>query len=383
MLDPAPAHHRCTTSPDGPIPILTINMRGLTLLTNAACALFASSVFAAPAACLAPSYSTNVSTTSTSTSSAPALSTVYQFPAGSGAWVENIAERANGQLLITRMFTPELWLIDPSSGSAQLLYSFPDANSVTGITPTGNADEFAVAVGNVDAATFTPEAGSWSTWKVSLKGSKATASLITKLPEAKFLNGMGFFPAGQATGLLITDSVVGGIWAVDLATGAHSLALQDDTMLAPAGATFAVGIDGFRIKGNSLYYTVFAGGVLRRIDVEFPSAAALAAGTATLKQNAVQELANTGGSFDDLDVAADGTVYVTTNPENTVVKVAAAGGKPTLVAGNIGSLDLAGASSALLSKVAANVLYVTTSGGVAAPVNGTLSEAGKIMKIVL
>ena len=118
---------------------------------------------------------------------------------------------------------------------------------------------------------------------------------------------MGSFDAGASKGLLITDSVVGGIWAVDLATGAASLALQDDTMLSPAGATFAVGIDGFRIKGNYLYYTVFAGGILRRIQVEFPSAADLAAGTATLKQIAVDELANTGGSFDDLDVAADGT----------------------------------------------------------------------------
>ncbi|KAH6618966.1 hypothetical protein C7974DRAFT_297753, partial [Boeremia exigua] len=313
--------------------------------------------------------------------SAPALSTIFQFPAGSGAWVENIAERANGKLLVTRMFTPELWLIDPSTGSAELVYSFPDANSVTGITPTGNNDEFAVAVGNVNAATFTPEAGSWSTWRVNLSGSKATATLITKIPEAKFLNGMGAFKTGGSKGLLITDSVVAGIWAVDLDTGATSLALQDDSMLSPAGATFAVGIDGFRVKGNNLYYTVFAGGVLRRISVEFPSAADLAAGTAILKQIAVDELANTGGSFDDFDVAADGTVYVTTNPENTVVKVAAAGGKPTLVAGNVGSLDLAGASSALLSTVATNVLYVTTSGGVAAPVNGTLSEAGKIMKI--
>ncbi|KAJ8108416.1 hypothetical protein OPT61_g8189 [Boeremia exigua] len=356
-------------------------MRGLTSLVSVACALFASSVIAAPAACRA---AVNVTATATpSTSSAPALSTVYQFPAGSGAWVENIAERSNGELLVTRMFTPELWLINPSTGSAELVYSFPDANSVTGITPTGNNDEFAVAVGNVDAATFTPEAGSWSTWRVNLSGSKATATLITKLPEAVFLNGMGVFSAGESKGLLITDSVVGGIWAVDLATGASSLALQDDTMLSPPGAPFAVGIDGFRIKGDVLYYTVFAGGVLRSIQVEYPSAADLAAGTATLKQIEIKELANTGGSFDDFDVAADGTVYVTTNPENTVVKVAANGGKPTLVAGNAGSLALAGASSALFSKVAANVLYVTTSGGVAAPVNGTLSEAGKIMKIVL
>ncbi|KAF3008851.1 hypothetical protein E8E13_010903 [Curvularia kusanoi] len=356
-------------------------MRGLTFLANAACVVFAGAVFAAPT-CAAPAYAAAVPKTTT-TSPAPALSTIYQFPAGSGAWVENIAERPNGQLLITRMFTPELWLINPSTGSADLVYSFPDANSVTGITPTGNPDEFAVAVGNVDAATFTPESGSWSTWKVKMTGSKATATLITKLPKAAFLNGMGSFKAGARKGLLITDSVVGGIWAVDLATGANSLALQDDTMLAPAGATFAVGIDGFRIKGNYLYYTVFAGGVLRRIQVQYPSAAALAAGTATLKQIAVDELANTGGSFDDLDVAADGTVYVTTNPENTVVKVAAAGGKPTVIAGNAGSLALAGASSALLSKVAHNVLYITTSGGVAAPVNGTLSEAGKIMKLIL
>jgi hypothetical protein len=185
-----------------------------------------------------------------------------------------------------------------------------------------------------------------------MTGNKATVTLITKLPKAAFLNGMGSFDAGASKGLLITDSVVGGIWAVDLATGANSLALQDDTMLSPAGATFAVGIDGFRIKGNNLYYTVFAGGILRRIQVEFPS-------------------------------AADGTAYVVTNPENTVVKIAAAGGKPTLVAGNIGSLALAGASSALLSKVTPNVLYITTSGGVAAPVNGTLSESGKIMKLIL
>lgn len=356
-------------------------MRGFTLLANVSCALFAAKAFAAPAACPASAYAT-VTVTSTA-SSAPALSTIYQFPAASGAWVENIAERPNGQLLVTRMFTPELWLIDPATGSAELVYSFPDVNSVTGITPTGNEDEFAVAVGNVDAATFTPAAGSWSTWRVNLSGSKATASLITELPKATFLNGMGAFNAGESKGLLITDSVVGGIWAVDLATGANSLALQDDTMIAPAGATFAVGIDGFRIKGDSLYYSVFAGGVLRRIDVVFPSAADLAAGTATLEQIAVEELANTGGSFDDFDVTADGTVYITTNPENTVVKVAAGGGKPTLVAGNLKSLDLIGASSALLSKVAANVLYVTTSGGVAAPVNGTLSEAGKIMKIVL
>lgn len=350
-------------------------MRGITIIAETVCALFATTGVALPAGCPA-----SVATASTST---PALSTVYQFPAGSGAWVENIAERSNGQLLVTRMFTPELWLIDPSTGSARLVHSFPGANSVTGITPTGNNDEFAVAVGNVDPATFTPEAGSWSTWKVDMSEADGNATLITALPKAKFLNGMGSFKAGKSNGLLITDSVVGGIWAVDLATGANSLALQDNTMIAPADATFAVGIDGFRIKGNYLYYTVFAGGILRRIKVEYPSAANLTAGTATLKQIAVEELANTGGSFDDLDVAADGTVYVTTNPENTVVKVAAAGGKPTLVAGNGGSLALAGASSALLSKVAKNVLYVTTSGGVAAPVNGTLSEAGKIMKIVL
>lgn len=353
-------------------------MRGLTFLANAACVLFAA---AAPTGCPASAHAAAVP--NATVSSAPALSTIYQFPADSHAWVENIAERSDGQLLVTRMFTPELWLINPSTGSAELVHSFPDANSVTGITPTGNEDEFAVAVGNVDAATFTPETGSWSTWKVKMTGNKATVTLITKLSKAAFLNGMGSFDAGASKGLLITDSVVGGIWAVDLATGANSLALQDDTMLSPAGATFAVGIDGFRIKGNYLYYTVFAGGILRRIQVEFPSATDLAAGTATLKQIAVDELANTGGSFDDLDVAADGTAYVVTNPENTVVKIAAAGGKPTLVAGNIGSLALAGASSALLSKVTPNVLYITTSGGVAAPVNGTLSEAGKIMKLIL
>jgi hypothetical protein len=39
---------------------------------------------------------------------------VYQFPT-KPTWVENIAVRPNGQLLVTLLTSPEVWLINPTN----------------------------------------------------------------------------------------------------------------------------------------------------------------------------------------------------------------------------------------------------------------------------
>jgi hypothetical protein len=68
---------------------------------------------------------------------------VYQFP-NNGSWIENLAERPDGQLLFTRSDDPNLYLIDPKSVSAKLVHLFPDANGLTRITEI-KSDVYAVA----------------------------------------------------------------------------------------------------------------------------------------------------------------------------------------------------------------------------------------------
>jgi hypothetical protein len=75
----------------------------------------------------------------------PAIRTVYEFP--NETWVENIAVRRNGNLLVTLIGVPEVWEIDAFTSQAELIQSFPDANTVSGISKVED-DVFAVAVGN-------------------------------------------------------------------------------------------------------------------------------------------------------------------------------------------------------------------------------------------
>lgn len=44
---------------------------------------------------------------------------------------------------------------------------------------------------------------------VDMSGANASVTLITTLPEAKFLNGMSSFQAGESKGLLVADFVGG------------------------------------------------------------------------------------------------------------------------------------------------------------------------------
>jgi hypothetical protein len=40
-------------------------------------------------------------------------------------WVENLAARSNGKILVTLLNTPQVWEIDPTCDSAELLHEFP------------------------------------------------------------------------------------------------------------------------------------------------------------------------------------------------------------------------------------------------------------------
>lgn len=87
----------------------------------------------------------------------PSIRTVYQFPNASHA--ENIAVRANGQLLVTAFDIPTIYQISPTGlATAQALHTFPHVLGLFGIAEV-RKDIYAVVAGNLSLATFSPDPG--------------------------------------------------------------------------------------------------------------------------------------------------------------------------------------------------------------------------------
>jgi hypothetical protein len=82
----------------------------------------------------------------------PTLHDIWQFPLGT--WVENLAVRTNGQLLVTLLSQPELYHVDPFQKTAPtLIHSFPNASGLLGIAEIED-DVFAVVAGNWSTTTL-------------------------------------------------------------------------------------------------------------------------------------------------------------------------------------------------------------------------------------
>lgn len=302
------------------------------------------------------------------------VETLYQFP-NNGSWVSNLALRKDGSLLLTRLDVPEVWSVDTTSGDATLAHSFPNVTGCFGISEIDD-DVFAVVTGNFSTKTYAPTPGSFSLEKLDFKTSgedtnralaAPTASKIAALPEAQALNGMATF-SRESNLVLIADSPKGVAWKVDTKTGDYSVALNDTTMLPAAGQALPLGINGLKVLGDYVYYTSTTRMEYCRVKVHDDATAA-----------GDYEVIASGFLPDNLDVTSDGTAYLATDPQNSVVRVTKFG-QISLVAGGQLSTEIPGASSCRLSDDQ-KTLYVGTSGGQVAPVLGTFMEPGKVVKI--
>ena len=304
--------------------------------------------------------------------------TVYEFP--NGTWVENIAVRPNGQLLVTLLQpTPDLYLIDPFKTEASILiHRFPNALGALGITET-DPDVFAVNTGN-----FTTEIvpGSFSVWKVDMRtfdastGSPATVAKITDIPEAQLLNGATLL--NQDLGIvLLAESIGGFVWGLNTRTGQYAKVLEDPLTKTIAGPQ-PVGINGLHVRDDFVYFTNSAQTLLAHVPVH------VANGTAA---GSYEVVARFNTSFvDDFALGARNIAFVATNFDNTIVEVRTAGknaGTSKIVEGNVGSTAFAGTTAAAFGRTLFDrrVLYITTTGGLGAPVNGSIVEGGKVLAV--
>ena len=312
--------------------------------------------------------------------SPPPTRAVYQHSA-KGSWFENIAVRSSGELLVTRIDAPEVWVINPQTGASSVLAAFDHdvkLRSAMGITELA-PDIWAIGVGRYDHSDGGATDGSWEIWKLDLTGSRPLTSMLTRLPEAGMINGL---TSWNENTVLAADSMHGKIFRIDAHSGAYSVALDDTaTMAPPADAPVQIGINGIRVHNGYIYYTNTTLMSLFRIPVD-----------EELRPRGPAQTQATGLVPDDFCFDSDdqNVLYVTGNVSNIVSKVKLSSDNPSLSApetlvGDPLGLEMAGATACAFGRGPSDrrILYVVTCGGVAAPIKGETFEGAKVVAVDL
>ncbi|KAK3360969.1 hypothetical protein B0T24DRAFT_539996 [Lasiosphaeria ovina] len=316
------------------------------------------------------------------TSALAPVSTVYSFP--NGSFVENLAVRSNGEILVTRTTSAELVLVDPRRpGCAAVVYNFTAAglSGMTGITEYA-PDVFAVLAGDYHFGKSVG-VGSWTVFSVDLRGVRLSnvgcralaggnlprVRKVALVKESQLLNGLA--PHGRY--VLASDTFAGLIYRVDMAKGAYAVAINS-TYLSKLATPH--GVNGIRVVGDTLYFANSGQSIL----VKVPLAAD---GSAAGPYTVIAHNEGPAAHYDDFAVDAEGSIYAVTASANTLVKVSADGRTQTVVAGNWNSTDIAEGTSAAFGRTAcdSHVLYVTTVGGLLGPINGTVIIPGALVSI--
>jgi len=303
-----------------------------------------------------------------------AIRTIYEFP--NETWVENIAVRSNGNLLLNLLSTPTLYELNPfnpAPGSAELLHTFPFATGLAGIAEI-EPDVFAILAGNWSLETFSTTPGSWSVWKADFRhGDIPAISKIADVTKASFLNGMTLLAPGSPF-LLIADSVLGVVWRLNYLTSEYEIILQSPLM-QPIDEAPILGINGIHVFNSSVYFTNSFKGLFAKVPVtlEGPNA-----GSATGEYEVVAK----NGVGDDFIFDKEGNAYITQDPSDALQLVNQEG-QVTVLAGNTNSTLLEGDTADAFGRTKSdeNILYVVTNGGIAKPVPGTQIVGGKVIAV--
>ncbi|KAH8691244.1 hypothetical protein BGW36DRAFT_387931 [Talaromyces proteolyticus] len=302
----------------------------------------------------------------------PATRTVFEFPFRS--WVENIAVRAKGDLLVTLIDHPELHLINPfKPNNTTIVSSFPNVLGLLGIAEY-DIDQFAVVAGNWSYVTDETTAHSYSIWRVDMRRFEAidgevlqpaVVEKVVDIPEAIFLNGMTTLSSIEKT-ILVSDSGIGAVWRVDIANRGYQVVIEDKTM--EPGPPYNLGINGLHLRDHYLYYTNSALELFCRMPVKPDGTSA---GNA--------EVLVTNHLGDDFTFDRSGNAYVTQDPGNALYKVTFEGNVSTILGGPDDPL-IEGDTAAQFGRTVADshILYITTNGGLVNPVDGP-AVGGKVV----
>ena len=296
--------------------------------------------------------------------SAPVITDLWDFP--NGTWVENLALRSNGQILVTLVTSPQIYQVDPTRAQpAKLVHTFPGYLGLLGITEV-QPDVFYVVAGNFSTVTFESTPGSYSVFEVDLatyaSGTQAAVSKIADFPESNTLNGMTTL---DSCNVLIADSGLGAVWKLNVDTGATCKVISDPLMDPnPAAGAPPLGINGVQVKNSTLYFTNTDQAIYASIPINTE-------GTAT---GPAETLTTNIVSVDDFGFAPTGIQLFAGNSE--LRRVPPGGGDVDAVSDNP---LFAGSTAVKINEKV--VAFVTTNGGIEQYRSRVFTNPGKLVSV--
>ena len=302
----------------------------------------------------------------------PLLTThvVYQFPLPT--WIENLAVRSNGQILLTILTKPELYLLDPANPEkVTLVHTFSEVGILSGIVEVED-DVFYVAGGNYSLETFKGEHSSGRIWEVDMKSfdtdSKATIKEIAHLTGSGLLNGMEALKYSE-NAILLADSEVGCVWKVNVKDGKIEKVIDVDEMKPPPPPELQLGINGLKVRDGYLYWTNTAKQLFCRVTIDEDGEA-----------HGDPQILETDTLVDDFCFDKKGNAWLAQHGLN-VIGVVKVGGGVITAAGKADELTIAGSTACQFGRKGdEHILYVATCGGLSAPVDGKM-EGGKVVAV--
>ena len=318
-------------------------------------------------------------------------------------WLENLAIRPNGSILVTDLYQPNLYQVNPflpSNATPNLIYTFPRYLSLIGIVET-SPDVFAVIAGNYSIFTPPkgPKPGSFAVWLVDLHThpDSPIVSKIQDFPQASLLNGMVYLPP-PAHSLLITDSILGQIFKLNMTTNESSVAVESP--LFKNCTSVAIGINGLKVSPDHrrLFFTNDDCTYFGTVPINPHS------GTATGPAEIVAGSSIVGNvSLDDfalhhhqpsqagLDEYTAYLAIVQNQVESLTFSIAA---HPlnkiqiqshAVIAGNLNSTEVPQPTALAFGRtpVDSKILYITSTGGLVFPINGSITLGGELLRLDL
>ncbi|KAH8892577.1 calcium-dependent phosphotriesterase [Thozetella sp. PMI_491] len=224
---------------------------------------------------------------------------LYKFP--NATWVENLAIRQTGQLILTTISSGTLWTFDTNASAPREAITLPNITAITGISEIA-PDEFVVAGGVISPSGSSFVFSNTALFIIDFQGCKPTLKHTVPV-SFTFPNGVAVLPSAPNI-VLVSDSVLGGIWRVDTKLGSADKILQDPSF-APTNTS--IGINGLKIWNEYLYYATTATGIIGRVAISKD-------GFQNGPLEVVAQLNNTSQSFDDFSIDKHGTIYAAVHP---------------------------------------------------------------------
>ncbi|EXM12603.1 Six-bladed beta-propeller, TolB-like [Fusarium oxysporum f. sp. vasinfectum] len=269
--------------------------------------------------------------------------------------------------------------------SLQKLFSVPSIQSIYGLTQiksSRRSTETFIFVGGNSTSPGHTITGSFGAWAVDFDllnndfQLRKTSDMGT---DSRFLNRVTAIP-GISDIVLVADSANGLVERLNITTGIFDTsAFRYPLEMVPVeGARLPIGVNGIKIRGGHLYWTNSFQASIYRIAITpngYPAKG--------IRPKIVADLSNGVGFLDDFSFDFRGNIYAATNLDNSIVRIYITTKAWKTIIGGIGEMTVPGCTSVVFGhrSLEKEILYVSTSGAIATPVNGTETEGAKVVAI--